>query len=128
MSNIKDLGMNPYLAKDYYHDMTMKDMMRWKDMERRGVDHDYRRLAHELGSLNSRFRGIHERDLEELMRAVEQIEGGPRPPRVPGYNYEDLYHQAMAALDAAYEGEDVEGDAAELLNLWQQILEKAEAR
>jgi hypothetical protein len=116
-----------YLAMDDHRYMTTKDMLAWEDKYRRGVNHDYRRLAYELGHLNKQFRGISERDLEELMRAIEHIEGGPRPPRVPGYNYEDLYHQAMGVLDRLMEDDPAEDDAVELLNQWQKILTQSES-
>lgn len=83
-------------------------------------ERDLRAIADELtyNHPNSRWRGIHPRDLQEVVEVVARFitHGGDQR------NFEDLFHQAMACLEAAYEGEEVEGDAAELLNKWSSIL------
>lgn len=92
---------------------------------------DYRRLASELGHRNQRFRGIGPDAVQELVELIQEIippAKGKDYVHVAGYDYEDLFHQACQALELAYDGEDVEGDAAEMLNLWNKILTQAETK
>lgn len=89
-------------------------------------ERDMRTMVDDLAYSSPNWRGVSTRDLTEVIEVV--MKHLPLGSRNDGVNYEDLFHQAMACLEAAYEGETVEGDAAELLNAWEKMLKTESPR
>lgn len=87
-------------------------------------DVDWRRLAQEVSYHNNRFRGIGGEDLKDLIITIQKYGFGLDKNREA--KFEDLFHQAMAQLEMALAGEDeIEPDAALLLDQWQKMLTNA---